>query len=233
MLDGRFAVTPGLSIVGDVPTVYAAIDFESPFSDQTSEERSSAFVLGNPYLGVEAALPNPRGRASAGLGGRLPVVGTLIDLGDEDGTALFYSQFASYDRFLAFIPNTLSVVGTAEGSLALSPTVSLVGRLAPQLAINAGNEQSLPDDLELFLSYTFRAEAEAGPALLTGGIRATGFLTEELGDDVARFETAIGLAAEVKAGTVRPGFFVEVPVGGNLDDLLDAVAGVGLGVDLN
>lgn len=230
-IEGRIAVTPTITLLGDLPTAYAARDFTPAVPDPTSDVRSSDVVLGNPYVGAEVALPSPRGRASVGVGVRLPVLGTLVELGD-DISAFVYGQTVSVDRPLAYAPDTFGLVGTAEGSIALSPEVLLVGRLAPQVAIRTDGRE-FNDDVEVFLSYTFRAEVVAGSALLSSGIRATGLLTEEMNAEMDRFDTTIGFAAEAEAGTVRPGVFLEFPVSGATDALLEAIAGVGLSVDLN
>ncbi|MEL6616253.1 MAG: hypothetical protein AAFQ43_10970 [Bacteroidota bacterium] len=223
-LQARVGVTPSIRIVADLPLAYASVE------DFVGED-VGGLVVGNAQVGIEADLPADRGAATVGLSVRLPIVDTIIDLDDDSGPAVFYGQFASYDRFGAFIPETATLVGTTTGRFDLSPEVALTGQLTPQVLIPTANTDFR--DTEVLLGYLFRGEAQAGPALLTLGIRGTGILTEEVDEDGDRFLHALGLGAEVQAGPVRPGLFVELPINGANEDLLNAVYGFGLSYSLD
>lgn len=220
-LQARIAATPTLSIVADLPTAYGSIE-------GFGGDELSAFVLGNPYVGIDVALPSTFGSASAELGVRLPVVETLIETESDDFAAFFVGQFASYDRLGAFLSETATLVARTAVAYDVTPQVSIVGDLTPQLLIPVGDDTFDDSDPELLLGYTIGGEAQAGPALIRAGFRGTGIITEEIGEGGDRFLHAAGVGVEVQAGAVRPGAFIEVPINGDNEEILGVIFGFGV-----
>ena len=217
-LEGRFG--DRVQVILDLPAAYTAFDESWPF-----EGTESAFVLGNPYLGVETRL---RSGVVLGIGARAPIVETVIDVDRNDFTALSYGASATSDRIGAFTPETATLAGTLGYEYLASSDVSIEARVIPQVLIPVTEGR----DTELFGSYTLQLRALVGPAELSLGARGTGILTEDTGS-ASRFDHFVGIAGELPVGGLRPGIYAEIPVSGDFGNAVNAIVGIGVSVDLN
>ena len=214
----RLGVAPRVQVVADLPFAHAEFDEEVP-----GLTRESGAQIGNPFLGVEAQASAEGLDLALGLGARAPVVSDASPTRESLGSE--YGLLADYDRIGAFLPGTLSLVGTARARFSPTPELSVVGGLTPQVLVPVGDGSS--GETQFAGGYAFRAEASAGPALVSVGASGAGVLGASAGR-LARFEHAFGFAAELAAGSVRPGAFVVLPVGGGRPTEVTAIAGVGL-----
>lgn len=215
-LGGRYAVSPKLNVVGELPFAYGDLDDVDLDGDRAT--------IGNPYLGIEV-LASPRLTFEAGV--RAPLAdeenfGTLVGLLTEFPT-----------RSEAFITDYVPLTAAALYDVRLNDNWLFRLRGGPSLWLNTDDavdpetDERIVLDTELLATYGGQLWYEAPRYNLGAGVMGRAALTED-GDFGERTLHQLGLSGNLVLGNVVPGLQFRVPL--DDDDGVDFVAGLTLAV---
>jgi len=212
----RFPVTDKLSVVASLPVSH----FESTGSVAGDISETS---VGNPFLGVRFGNPS-RGLNIEG-GTRLPISSTE---GDGLLTGLLVENY-SLGRFL---PETTTITGVVRYSQTWESGFLVRAGVGPDILLQ--NE----GDTELTLTYFGQIIFSPGPLSLGAGFSGVTNTTAEdlsFGDRSLpdRSLPDVGILASLQIGSLRPGANFRIPLDGDVNDFLDYIVGLNLGVVLN
>jgi hypothetical protein len=209
----RAPLSQQLSFVSELPFVHSNYASRSIFLRGGSES-----TIGNPYLGVEIGRKDSPFFGEFGV--RLPITSD-----DKFGTALV-GFLTDFDRFEAFIPNTLPITGMLNYHHREASGFALRFRGGPSLLIYT--EGGLGDSADLFAGYSAQAGYESERFSLLGGLTGRANLTEEDAGSVHQ----LGFNASLGLGNVRPGIHFRIPLDDELKESMDFVLGFNLGIQL-
>mgnify|MGYP005725378233 CR=1 FL=1 len=216
MLSGRVSVTKYFGLVGEVPFSHFGLNFGEGF--ETTDNS-----LGNIYLGIE--LMGRNSPLFVEVGGRLPIASGL----DEFSEAPFSGYLTNFvERAEAFVPEAvpLNLAFNVNHKSITGLTFRLRGASTVWLATG---ERS---DTELFFQYNAYVGFENPVFTVLAGASGRVLATEEGLDFGERSTHQFRMSGDVSLGVIRPGVFFQLPVDSELQDLVSAVFGVSLGVDL-
>ena len=214
-LSGRVPLADNVRLTAELPVAHVSSDSE--FDD------ASDTAIGNPYLGIEL------GESTGSLWGE---IGVRAPLASSDNEAVFVGILADFDRFEAFVPDVLSIVGQATLASRSTSGFSVRLRGGSSVLINTDKE-AFEDGGELYLAYSGQGWYAAGPVQIGAGVTGRMLVTE---DDLSLGERSIhqgGLSLIATLGKVQPGIYVKVPLDEDLKDSLNFVAGLNLTVLLD
>jgi hypothetical protein len=208
-LDWSVPLGAPFRLVGDIPLSHLASDDEFGTASQTS--------IGNPLLGVEL----PSGNWSGEFGVRIPLVS------GENRDAAFVGGATDSDRLEAFIDDAIPVIAAVNYYTERRP--GLIAR------VRLGAVVWLPtaSGFETELSATYTGQVGYGTDVFTflGGFTGR-VIVSEPGDFGSRSLNQLGFSAIARVGRVRPGLHLRLPLDYDLKDVLDAVFGISVAVDL-
>ncbi len=204
----RYRLDSALALEADIPVAH------SGFSGADASETA----IGNLYLGVVVG-PTDQG-VSGQLGVRLP--STPSDNESAQGVGVF----TDIDRWEAFAVDVVPLTFFANYAWR-GPTGALVRlRGGPSVWIPTGG-----GDTELLVDYAAQAGYEGERFRVLAGFSGSLIVTED-GDVSERTFNELGAAANLRLGQVRPGIHLRFPLDEDLNDFLDFVVGIHLGVAL-
>ena len=200
-LSGRVALDESIDLVAELPVSRYGFSFRDEMTD-LGEADLSETTIGNPYVGVRLDTDQP---VRWEVGVRLPL------LSDDEFIGAWTGMIADQTgRLEAFMPNTLSITGTASGAHSLASNGRVGFRVGPSLLINT-DEEEYEDGQEMILHYGIDIEYRQGRAIIGTGIDGVMIVTE--GDGLAErtLHQAV-LAVMADLGTLRPGIQVRIPL---------------------
>jgi hypothetical protein len=204
----RSTIRPKLVLLIDVPAGHARLNRDTGIPD--------GWAAGNAFLGAELG-SRARG-LYAQLGVRLP------SAPNDRSLPLNYARLTDHQYSDRYVPEylTLSALVNLGGGEAGEGTTRF--RIEP--AVLLPTEESV--GTELLVRVSLATFHRVGPLWIGAGVGSVAFPTydiEEIDDVLA---TEFGLTAEARAGNLRPGAFVRLPVQGDQGDSIDAVFGLGV-----
>jgi len=218
-LSGRVAVSPRLSVVGELP--YAR--HESTYLIFFPEEVSSN-TIGNPYAGVEYKLGS--GPAFLEFGVRPPLAA------DDEFLAIFTGYATDVARWEAFTPDRFAALAAFNVREITPSRIALRLRVSPTVAIPTGNSS---EKTKLYGIYSFQIGYEGSKARIGAEMAGRTQLTDEPGVTIldffgvgnlgSRTSTQFGLHADFLSGHIRPGLDLHVPLGG-MGNYVSSVVGL-------
>ncbi len=215
------------TLVADLPLSYAGLS--APASGEFPASSEDDLTVGNPYLGVEAAV---RPGFAVGGGVRLPLFhyteGEFVAPGrfGRDG-----GLTADPGRFEAYMPGVLTVSAEVRYAVPVGPA-RLRLRLSPSYLAEVSDVglSGDPDRTGLALGYGVLADVDARGATVFGGVVGQPVSGEWVGLFSVGAAAVAGVSAPV--GPVRPGLAVRVPLDAN-DLFYQTDATVGLRLDVS
>lgn len=169
----------------------------------------SAFVVGNPYLGLR--LHQSGKPFSTQIGLRFPI---MADLSTRSEAAVRAAASSDADREEAFFSKTV----TARAGIELHPATS--GSLLVGLRI--GSSVFLPTEggsAEAFLDYGGRIGLDTASLLVAVALTGRWFVTSD-GSLAERTEHQLTGSLDVRRGRIRPGAMVRIPLDSSLLDFV-------------
>lgn len=206
-LSGRLAVSPRLSVVGEIPYARHKSTYLVFYIDNSSS------TIGNPYAGVEYKLGS--GPAFLELGVRPP----LAD--NNKALASFTGKASDVARWEAFSPDRFAIVAAFNVREVTPSKIALRLRLSPAFTIpTKGSSETM-----LYAIYSFQVGYEGTTVRVGTSMTGRAQITQELGDTILDFIAAgdklgqrtsnqLELHADFLSGHIRPGLDVHVPLGG-------------------
>jgi hypothetical protein len=207
-LTGRVRLAERWTAVADLPFARAAWD--------VLDETGSSNTVGNPHLGVEWQAGE---RFGGELGLRMPV-GDLEDI--DQLAAMVVGMAGELERLEAFVPETLGLYAAGSYRQPLAQSLSL--RLRANTAFLGGDGG--PDDL--LVGYTGQLWYQQGRLNVGSGVTGRANVTTD-DDEADRASHQWIVAGDYRAGQLRPGLQLRVPLDGEVRDLTDFTVGVTLG----
>jgi hypothetical protein len=192
-LGARYAVTPWLRAVADVPFSYGKWD-------ETGAEQSSA--LGNPYLGAEfVALP----QVMFDFGARVP-----IGRSDKANCACMIAALNDPMRMEAFGEDWLPISGGVTFAQATPFGFNLRARAGVVGMFYSGSESDV--DPEAMVDYGISGTYPVNIARFGFGFSGRWFASEAEGTFSENSLHQMGLTADVLVAGVRPGLALRIPL---------------------
>ncbi|MGH7453200.1 MAG: hypothetical protein ACRENG_17755 [bacterium] len=216
----RWPLSERLHFVGELPFAYGNYEFKSSLININEHESGSA--IGNPYLGLEIKGANTPIFAEFGV--RLPIT-------PEDNVGTGLNIYSDVDRIEAFFPKTLPFSGMVNFHHVGSSGLAIRLRGGASFWVFTDME-AFNEDTELFASYSAQVGYEFRQVSVMAGFTGRANLTAEDADFSQRSVHQFGAAASLGAGKVRPGVQLRLPLDDDLKDILDAMFGVQLGIEL-
>ena len=179
----------------------------------------NAFIVGNPYVGLEYPLPGTP--IFFEFGGRVSIVDT------DEPTANLTGVVSDVNRWEGFLDATSFQLGINARHVAPSGLM-VRGRIIPVAVLSSvfGNQQ-----WDGYLLYAL--QAGYGQRTVRAGLAlCSRTLLFEAGTFAERSFHQADVQRDFGSGKLRPGIDVKVPLD-EFDDLVPVVVGVRLGVDLN
>jgi hypothetical protein len=181
----------------------------------SGDPHSSAFLAGNPYLGLRL---HQSGKAfSTQIGLRFPLIGNLSTSSE---TGVEAAALSDADREESFFYKTVTVRAGVE----IHPVTS--GSLLAGLRL--GTSVFLPTEggsAEAFLDYGGRIGLENGWVLAAVALTGRWFVTSSNGSLGDRTQHQLTGTVDLRRGPVRPGVLLRIPLD---QSSLDAVLGIRL-----
>lgn len=210
---GRFAIGESITLVGELPLVYAKPDVDGADSET---------IIGNPYGGIEVR------RAGSNffgeLGVRLPVTP------DDKFLAPLIGFYGDVDRLEAFIPDLFGIIGRVNYQ-SISPS-NIIVRLRVGPTILTNSDDFFEDDTEVLVDYNAQVGYSGQSIIIVGGFTGRYIATQDEGDFGEKTIHQLGASAGLKGGTVSPGVHFRLPLDEDLTELLDFVFGLNLTINL-
>jgi len=217
-LNYRYAFSPNLALKIDLPFAHFGSKKQEEFSG-TSGNR-----FGNPYAGIE--ISNTRKTLFASIGLRPPLVSDL-DFDEGSGAAAFVGLYTeTIDRMEAFVPDALSLIGTADFKAQAENGVFFLAHGGAWSWIDAGEAQEESEFGVLYGGYLGYAAARVR---LYAGLAGRWILTEE-GDFGENTIHELRFRASFAAGNVHPLLQFRLPLDDDYKEFVDAIFGVGVSV---
>jgi len=213
VLGGRFPISQ--TITGEAELPFSRYGIDNEFVDRSSS------AVGNPYLGVRMRSRSVLSR----VGVRIPIAP------EDEPTALSSGRLTDYDRFEAFLSNTLAVNASVTGQTRLSDQAILQFGGGPVLLVST--EDSGGDDAEVYAQYFLLGVFAGRTVAVKAGFTGRAILTESDLDFGERSIHQFGLGAALNTGTVRPGLHLRIPLDKDLREDIDYVAGLNVTVILD
>jgi hypothetical protein len=214
---GTISVTEAVGVAFDVPYARAAYDIA---------EAESSSSIGNPYVGVEYAMP-AFGLQLTG-GARLPLAKLEID--NLVGQAL--GILSTVDRMEAFMAETATLQASARVTREVAPRFFVSGRLGANMALYTDTEEG-EDSSDLFTVYGAQGWYQTGALRVGGGFLGRLLVTGEEGtsfSDNSLHEA--GLWLDYAVGPARPGIFIRMPLDDDMSEIMDFTIGLGVSYKL-
>jgi len=211
-LSGRGAVTPRISVVGELPFVRHKSTY---LIFGPSDESSN--MIGNPYAGLELRLAS--GPAFLEFGVRPPLAA------DDEYLATFTGNVSDVTRWEAFTPDRFSILAAFNIREVTPSNIAFRLRVGPALALPTGNNN--PSETILYAIYSFQVGYHGSKARIGAGMSGRSQITDETDYALLGFggrnigERSLNqfeLHADFLPGRIRPGLDLHVP--------LDALSGV-------
>lgn len=226
-LTTRWTALHGVTLVAELPFAHAGVDnlFGGPVS---------ASAIGNPYVGIEAALGRTGGHAE--LGFRPPIGNNTGDARDQLIVALA-GLVADYDRLEAFLNDVWSVRARLSYRWRSAAGLTVGGTAGPTLLI--GGEDSPLNEANLIGEGTdtaldYRLDVAYNASRFSVGTAFTGrnFLGDRGGvltlTEGVVHQLAFGVG--VTLGKARPSMVARFPLDRDLSGALRFVIGLGVSV---
>lgn len=201
-------ITRGINIVARLPfTVLAGRD--------TSEDGSSA---GNVYLGVQTRIRGPEHKGTS--------ISAGISIPTASNRRLLVSSLGLYTDNLHFYRYTPQLM-----ALRINVAFHKRERLNRFHAIHVGAFITIPTgdsegNMKLWGRYGISAGAWAGDTILSGELMGIVLLNDHIAKFSQRFTHALILAATYDRLVIRPSIFIRLYFDRDLNQTLDAVAGL-------
>lgn len=207
-LSGRVAVSPQLSVVGELPYARHRSTYFVFFPENVSGN-----TIGNPYAGVEYKLGS--GPAFLEFGIRPPLAQ------DDELLAVFTGYASDVARWEAFTPDRFAIQTAFNVREITQSKVALRLRVSPTVAIPTGNSS---EKTKLYGIYSFQIGYEASKVRIGAAMSGRSQLTDEPGVTILDFfgfgnlgertSSQFGLHADFLSGPIRPGLDLHVPLAG-------------------
>lgn len=212
LLSGRGAVSPRISVVGELPFVRHESTYEAfgPFDVSSS-------MIGNPYAGLELRLAS--GPAFLEFGVRPPLAA------DDEALATYTGNASDVTRWEAFTPDRFAILAAFNLREVTPSKIAFRLRLSPVLALPTGDNYY--SETILYAIYSFQVGYQGSKARVGAGMSGRSQVTREVDQALFGFgglnigERSLSqfeLHADFLPGHIRPGLDLHVP--------LDALSGV-------
>lgn len=202
-LSGRTKVSPGVSLVGELPYLrFASSLLGTDVNGNEITVDLSSSTIGNPYVGMEAGLGS--GPAFVEVGFRPPLAS------DEEYDAVLTGYFTDMTRLGGFLPNYASIQAGINLREVTDSKIMYRVRLSPMVAIPTKGG----GDSELFAMYSFQMGYHGTVARVGTGISGQALITEDTGNIGGRTRTHLEIHADFLPGAIRPGLDLQLPIGG-------------------
>lgn len=196
-LAGRGAVSPRISLVGELPFAH----HES--TDEFFSSTISSNTIGNPYVGLEMKLAS--GPAFLEFGVRPPLAA------DDEFPAVATGLFADVTRWEAFFPEVFSIVGAFNVREVTPSKIAYRLRVSPTVMIptNDGSDETM-----VFAVYSFQVGYHGTMARIGAGMSGRSQLSDLDGTNVgAASFSQFEIHADFLSGQIRPGLDLKMPLG--------------------
>jgi hypothetical protein len=214
---GTINLTETLAVAFDFPYARAAYDIG---------EAETSSSIGNPYVGVEYAMP-ALGLQLTG-GARLPLA--KMEMDNFLGLAL--GMLSTVDRMEAFVPETATLQASARLTREVTPNFFISGRLGGNVALYTDTEEG-DDSSDLFTLYGAQGWYQTGALRVGGGLLGRLLLT---GEEEASFSDnswhEAGLWLDYAVGPARPGILIRIPLDDEMSDIMDFTIGLAVSYKL-
>lgn len=212
-ITGKFQIFERARLVAEIPLAYAK--FDDSFSND------SEFAIAAPYIGFE--ISRQGSSTFAEIGARLPTAP------DDKFNALSLGLYADVDRFEAFLPDVLTIVGRINHFSTNSASLGLRVRVGPTVLINT--EGGGGDDAEFLLDYGGQIGHFGNHLMLMAGVTGRLILSQD-GNFGEKSFHQLGGSLILILGNLQPGIHIRLPLDEDLKDSLDFIAGLQLGIAL-
>lgn len=212
-LSGRVAVSPRLSVVGELPFARHKSTYFIFFPSDVSSS-----TIGNPYAGVEYKLGS--GPAFLEFGVRPPLAQ------DDELLAVFTGYAADVARWEAFTPDRFAIQPAFNVREITPSKIALRLRVSPTVTIPTGNSS---EKTKLYGIYSFQIGYEGSKVRIGAGMGGRAQITDEpgvtsldffgFGNLGERTASQFGLHADFLSGRIRPGLDLHLPLGGMGDSV--------------
>ena len=205
-LSGRFAISPNLHLVGELPYANYKATFEgTDINGNAITIEESGSTVGNPYLGIEASASGSP--IFAELGVRIPVV----DENEPEASIIGYvSDVTRADA--AFLPKAVFVQGAFNVREVTDSNMEYRVRLSPVLLIST-DDSFYSDGAELFGVYAWSIGYHGRILRVGTGLSGRFLLTEDSGNLGERSLNQLDLHADIGSWSLRPGVDLHLPLG--------------------
>ncbi|MFQ5706092.1 MAG: hypothetical protein ACE5HO_01500 [bacterium] len=210
-LSTRIPLNKKLVFVGELPFANGGIDYQLG-------RLASGGTVGNPYLGLE--IRQPTSSVFAEIGVRLP-------LAAENNFGAVVGTRTDFDRADAFIDHTLTV------NVLMNYLEKDASNLFFRLRLGAAFLNNIQGRLgtSVNLLYSGQIGYEVDPFNVIVGLSGRWNVSEGFSGFGLRASHQFGVAASVRLGVVQPGLLFRLPVDEILNEAVDYVVGLHLGID--
>jgi hypothetical protein len=219
-LSGRVALSPRLSVVGELPFARHKSTYFAFFPENLSSN-----TIGNPYAGVELKLGS--GLALLELGVRPPLVA------DDELLASFTGKASDVARWEAFATDRFAILAAFRVREVTPSKIAFGFRLSPAFTIPT---KETTQTGMLYAIYSFQVGYEGTKARIGTGLTGRSQITHEIGDTPLDFISAYGnlgqrtssqfeVHADFLSGRIRPGLDLHVPLAG-MSNYVSSVVGL-------
>lgn len=210
-VSGNVPASDKISIVFDVPIAYIKEDYSGSESE---------FIIGNPYIGIEAGERKEGHYSFFGL--RLPIAP------DDKPSAEIFGTYTHFDRAEAFLPNLFSVSAGAGYRGVWPSGAGMFGEGGGTFWVPTEDN----GDPEFLLNYKFGFRYRTEQAGFTWCFKGRMLITESDLNIGERSFHKIGFSADIRWGEVYPGLRVTVPIDDDLSGFYNLVYGLSLTIRL-
>lgn len=219
--NGRYVLSSGISINSSLPFVFVDIEELSLRDDY----EQNSFAIGNPYIGLGIPVDLPTIQVfelSADIGAFIPVV----SIQEENIFARDYGIFANYNNTDRYISNTLSIpaILNFKQNVNESAGVNIYGGATLWIPTE---DREYRDD-EFILEYGISAGTELQELIISGILDGRYFATFD-GDE---FIHSIGGNLGLNLETIQPALFINTPIQGFYEDVVDFKFGLSLLINM-
>lgn len=214
-----------IRVEADLPLMRAGFDFGTPTGT------SSAFRIGNPYLGLR--IGDDEKLITGTIGFRLPLASKPDTPIAQQ--AVRAGAITTFDEFEAFAPNFLTVRSSLEAHWVSDTKVLLGAKAGPSLLMSTDGDPNKQSDI--FFDYGGRIGYEASGAQMTVALTGRYLITPAdkaferctpVGCEIERFHHAASATVELRSGALRPRVSVRLPFDKDLRDQAGTILTVGL-----
>lgn len=212
-LSVRMPLSDQLRFAGEMPFAHSSFESSLFFPGESQN------TIGNPYLGLE--IGRQGSPFFAEIGARAPLAS------EGNSGAALAGIITDFDRFEAFMPNTVPITGMLNYYHKDPSGFALRLRGGPSLLLYTDGDSDNTSDW--FLGYSAQAGYETQRASVMAGVTGRANMSGD-GDFGERSLHQFGANASMGFGRIRPGLHFRFPLDDDLKESLDFVFGANLAI---